>query len=320
MEKGRLLQAGNVFAYVFMIALNAIINVVGFRGENNGSISDKHPTLITPANWAFSIWGLIFAGLALFTIYQALPRHATYSGTLKQVSGLFIANGLINGVWALPFLAKIWWLALVFMLCILGTLIAIYIRTENGCELPQDSKENPYLRYWCVEFPFSVYLGWISVATVVNTAVFFKYTPAISWNFNETVPTCIMICVILVLGSLNLVLNRDVAYAGVFVWSTWAISVYQTDPAVVITAQVVFGILLAGCIAALPYRLYFGRRKRKTPKTADKEAPLSTIKNATPPESKIKIDSDNLDSKNDKDVSPNTSKVGTNQVVPGDVV
>lgn len=328
--KERLLQAGNIVSYLFMVAANATINIVGFKGENNGSISDGHPTAITPANWAFSIWGLIFAGLALFTVYQAIPIHKTNTNCLNQVSWLFILNGFINGIWALPFLAKVWWLALLFMLCILGTLIMINIRIDNGYKLLEDSKENVYARYWCVEFPFSVYYGWICVATVANFAVFLKYTPAISWNTNEVIPTCIMISIIGVLGSLGLIFRRDVAFVGVFVWSTWAISVYQTDPAVILTAQIVFGILLTGCIFTLPYRFFFGRRKRKEVKN-EKVTPLTTIKNVTPPGSKIKVDDSSDDvgkesgssTPKEEAISETTSKeksVETNQVLPEQVV
>lgn len=326
--KERLFQAGNIVSYLFMIVANAVINVVGFQTENNRSISDGHPTTITPANWAFSIWGLIFAGLAVFTIYQAIPIHKTNTNCLNQVSWLFILNGFVNGIWALPFLAKVWWLSLLFMLCILGTLIAINIRIENGYKLPEDSKENVYARYWCVEFPFSVYMGWICVATVANSAIFLKYTPAISWNTNEVIPTCIMISIIGVLGSLGLILRRDVAFVGVFVWSTWAISVYQTDPAVILTAQIVFGILLTGCVVTLPFRFFFGKRKRKTVEN-EKGTPLTTIKNVTPPGSKIKNNDSNDDvGKESGNSTPkkeavshsNEKPVETNQVLPEQLV
>ncbi len=42
-------------------------------GRSVGEVSDATRALITPAGYAFSIWGPIFAGALAWAVYQALP-------------------------------------------------------------------------------------------------------------------------------------------------------------------------------------------------------------------------------------------------------
>jgi len=95
-------------------------------GDPIGSQSDAVRTLITPAGWAFAIWGPLYAGSVVFAIYQALPAqraNALLSHIRLPAAGAFLANGL----WALY--TQFYGLAVFSVLIItfgLFCLIAIY--------------------------------------------------------------------------------------------------------------------------------------------------------------------------------------------------
>ncbi len=69
-------QIANIVAYVAVVAVNAAANIVPINGQTTGGVSDRFPTLVTPAGFAFIIWGIIYLFLAGFVVYQALPAQA----------------------------------------------------------------------------------------------------------------------------------------------------------------------------------------------------------------------------------------------------
>jgi len=83
-------------------------------GKNTAQISDANPTLITPAGYVFSIWGIIYILLAIFIFYQALP--SPQAKEFREKAGyLFIASSILNVVWL--FLWQFEYLVFQFLLC-----------------------------------------------------------------------------------------------------------------------------------------------------------------------------------------------------------
>ncbi|MDB5241745.1 MAG: hypothetical protein JWP57_2370, partial [Spirosoma sp.] len=99
MHNDKLRQFLVVFSVVTMIVMNYLSNARVFGGLTNGDISNKYHTLITPAGYAFAIWGLIFLGLLAFAVYQALPSQRT-NQRFRSVGWWVILNTLCNAVWS----------------------------------------------------------------------------------------------------------------------------------------------------------------------------------------------------------------------------
>ncbi|UOQ54603.1 tryptophan-rich sensory protein [Hymenobacter cellulosivorans] len=144
------------------IALNYWANTHPFNGQTMGAVSAQYPTLLTPAGYAFSIWGLIFLALAGYGVWQLLPaqRNMYVAGHIARP--LAVAN-VATAAWVVLFAYELIEISTLVMLVILGSLITVYSRARR---LVLERKAPRWS-----SIPFSLYLGWISVATVINVTI-----------------------------------------------------------------------------------------------------------------------------------------------------
>jgi hypothetical protein len=159
MSKWRLI---NALTLAGMLVVNALANALPLNGKNTGEISDSYPVLFTPAGYVFSIWGLIYIALIGFAVFQALPGQKT-NPRINRIGGWFALSNILNMAWLFAWHWEVLWLSVVFMLGLLASLLVIYTRLEIGVH----ARTSP-LEQALVDFPFSLYLGWISVATIAN--------------------------------------------------------------------------------------------------------------------------------------------------------
>lgn len=144
------------------------------------------PVQITPAPYAFMIWGLIYAFLVGYVIVQLLPAKREHE-EIKRIGPWFIISCLFNITWILIWQYLFTTASIFAMLGLLISLIAIYTMTR-----PNGWSSDNIIR-WFVQIPFSIYLGWISVATIVNAAAVLYN---LKWNglglsIQMTVSSCI---------------------------------------------------------------------------------------------------------------------------------
>jgi translocator protein len=128
-------------------------------GISTGDVSDKYPSLITPIGLAFTIWGLIYLGLTLFTIVQL---KASNIETLKPVRLLYLGTCVANSLWLYLWSLEMMVACLVVIVALLALLAAINIRLHRI-----DSKEI----YWFATAPFGIYFGWVTAATILNATI-----------------------------------------------------------------------------------------------------------------------------------------------------
>ena len=114
-------RGGIILAFIVVIAVNGLANGLPLGGQTTGEVSAKYPSLFTPSGFTFSIWGLIYFGLATFAIYQALPGQRENS-SIAKISKLFVANCAANAAWIFFWHYDLLWLSLLMMVAILLTL------------------------------------------------------------------------------------------------------------------------------------------------------------------------------------------------------
>jgi hypothetical protein len=161
---------------------------------------------------------------------------------------LFALSGLFNAAWLFCWHYNQFALSVLVMLGLLGLLIASYLRLDVG-RTPVGTAEK-----WCVDVPFSIYLGWITVATVANVTDLLYY---LNWNGFGIAPeiwAVIMILVASLVGLLMALTRRDAAYLFVLVWSFAGIAVKQAAVPMVAyaawaAAVVALGLAVYGIIA-----------------------------------------------------------------------
>jgi benzodiazapine receptor len=217
-----LLKWSNIVAFVLTIIVNSLAGstkLIG--GVTTAQISDANPTLITPAGYVFSIWGIIYVLLGVFVVYQALPsqKGKEYS---KKIGWLFVLSSIINIAWLFLWQYNFLSLSVVLIFLLLITLILIYTRLGIG-------KTNAKLsEKLTTQLPFSVYLGWITIASIANVSVTLV---SIGWDgFGIGVETWATLIVIVALAITLLVLatRKDIGYGLVIVWALIGIAVKQS--------------------------------------------------------------------------------------------
>lgn len=241
-----------VFTIVSLIVMNALSNTGAFGGRTNGDISAKYPTLITPAGYAFAIWGLIFLGLLIFAVYQALPAQAT-NRRFRAAGPWIILNAICNAIWS-PIFNQEWiGVALLVILVMFFSLLMVVEKLEINPRLdipdPASTRET-----WLARVPFLLYFGWLTVATILNIAVYLKASHFPLSGLSESMWADAILVVGLVVGTYLFNRYRSVAYILVFAWAYAAIAVkQQADSGVLIVAGagavVAVGLAIAGLVS-----------------------------------------------------------------------
>ncbi|GAB4001917.1 hypothetical protein GCM10028807_59260 [Spirosoma daeguense] len=220
-----------------MITTNYLSNAGFFGGTTNADISGKYPTLITPAGYAFSIWGLIFLGLLAFAVYQALPSQQA-NPRFRAVGWWVVLNAICNAIWSPLFNNERIDLALVVILAMLFSLAIIeqrlLARTNTSLISANQDASLPEMRVipaetWLARIPFSIYFGWLTVATILNVAVYLKASGFNMMGISEETWAISVLVVGLTVGAILFNRYRSVAYILVFTWAYVAIALKQVD-------------------------------------------------------------------------------------------
>ena len=236
MNKTLIYRLVTIVTTVLTITVNVLANALPINGQGTGEISDRFAIYFVPEGYVFSIWGIIYLGLIAFVIYQLLPRQKE-SRLIEKVSPAFWVANLANTVWIFLWHYEYFPLTLVAMLTLLASLLYVYVQISGYGELTSGQK-------WFVKLPFSIYLGWISVATVANVTQVLFYADWSGWGVSPEVWTVIMLVVAAVLGLAMRWREKDMAYVLVLVWALVGIAQKQAASALVSnTAWVMVGVL-----------------------------------------------------------------------------
>ncbi|QHG19401.1 tryptophan-rich sensory protein [Nostoc sp. ATCC 53789] len=219
--------------------INVLSNVFPLNGLSIGEISNTlfKNVLIIPANYAFAIWGLIYLGLFAFGIYQALPNQRD-EPDLRKTGYLLVIACVAQSIWVYLFLSRLFALSVIAMLLILLPLIGVYVQLEIG------KSRVPRLKKWCLHFPISIYLGWISVATIVNIACALYFHGWNGWGISAITWTLIMVLIATAVAVVIVIQRRDIAYAGVILWALVAIAIKHSDNSILRNTVFVLAIVL----------------------------------------------------------------------------
>jgi len=238
MNKDTLRQAVNVIATLVTITVNGLAVALPLNGQNTGAISDRFKVFFVPAGYVFSIWGVIYLAMLAFTIYQALPSQRE-NPRLRRIGYLYALSGLANSTWLFLWHYNYFVLSLFVMLSLLSLLIAIYVRLDIGrSQVPAGFR-------WAVNLLFSLYLGWISVATIANATGLLYYLNWNGWGIGGEVWAVIMLGAASIIAVLMSLTRADVVFLLVLVWAFAGIALKQAGAPLVVPAAWAATILAA---------------------------------------------------------------------------
>ncbi len=246
--KDNLRQLTVIITILVTLVVNGLANALPLNGQNTGAISDRFHVYFVPAGYVFAIWGVIYLGLIAYAIYQALPSQR--QNPRLQATGWWIAlGGIANSAWIFLWHYNQFPLTLVAMLTLLATLIVTYLRLGIGQTTVTSGEK------WAVQLPFSIYLGWITVATVANVTDVLDFLKWDRFGIAPEIWMSIVLAAVLVIAVLMNFTRRDVAYAAVLLWALAGITVKQAAvPAVVIPTWITFGLVALTLVIAFFWR------------------------------------------------------------------
>ena len=202
--------------FVAMITMNVLANALPLNGRTTGKVSDTYPSLFTPAGATFGIWSLIYLLLGAHVLYQLglfrnSPETPRESALLNRIGVLFGISSMANTAWVFAWHYDHIALSAVLITVILVCLALIAV-TLRGADLVGRQRR-------LIGWPFSVYFGWITVATVANITVLLVSRRWDGFGLPESSWAVIIVLVAMVIGTFTMLRNRDAAYGWVLIWA-----------------------------------------------------------------------------------------------------
>ncbi|MEM6642714.1 MAG: tryptophan-rich sensory protein [Bacteroidota bacterium] len=235
------LLAANIVSVFLVLAINYFSQTGAFNDQTIGGLSAEYDNLFTPASYAFAIWGLIFFSFLLLIGYQSIVLIKGGKGGVFSLVGFWFASvNLVNAGWVVVWLYELTGLSVVFMVFML---FGLTILVQKFC---RERARLSLLERSFVQFPISLYAGWIAVATIANISAFLS---KIGWSGGALAPetwTIAVIFVAVLVYTYVLWVVRDFVFAAVGIWALLAIYQRhsQSVEMVALSALIGAGIIL----------------------------------------------------------------------------
>jgi hypothetical protein len=245
MRNINILKIANIVAFCAMVYVNYLSNALPINGNTAGELSDKYVNYFVPAGLTFAIWGIIYSWLMVFLGFQILSFFSLnindkVNPIIEKIGSLFVVTCVLNVGWLLAWHYEFVALSVIVMVSFLGALLYIFLKIGVG-----KSKVNE-LEKWISHAPFSIYLGWISIATIANFTALFVHYQWSGLGFGGDMWAKIMIVVGLAVTSFVLMTRNAVFYGLVVIWAFFGIHFKRAqiadEPSLSIDKVVLFGM------------------------------------------------------------------------------
>ncbi len=248
----------NLVAYIATIVVNFLAVSIPLNGKTPQQLSAQYPNLFVPAPLTFSIWSLIYLLLGIFLVYSFIfvsrNRNLTDDSFLDKIGYWFLISGLANMAWIVAWHFEIVPLSMLLMLLILGSLIAIYQGLRIGISTV------PNIEKYLVHLPFSIYLGWITVATIANVTAMLVNFGVGGLGLGEAIWAVIVILVAIGITMTMIFNRRDIFYALVVAWALFGIYLERNAAADVVQSVILAALIGMGLILVASAIQVFRRR------------------------------------------------------------
>ncbi|WP_051189648.1 hypothetical protein [Daejeonella oryzae] len=250
MKKVKILSILNSIVFIIAFLISNLSQFKYFGTQNIGEVSDKYQTLFAPAGFTFGIWGLIYLSLFAFNFYHlnkafTASEKNEFNEYTRSIDIYFIINNIAASAWVFAWINEQLGLSVILMLVQLITLLLINIRLHIY---------NPHTN-WSVkivtQMPFSIYFGWICVATIANISAFLV---SVNWDgagISDSYWLIILIGLSVLLTLFLVFVRRNLFFAMVIMWALYGImdkntstqpEFYQNINQAIITAMAVIAL------------------------------------------------------------------------------
>jgi len=211
--ESKIIRMTVVLTYLLMITTNALANILPINGLNTGQVSNNYPNLFAPAAITFSIWGLIYISLGIYVVYQLYAlKGKPYRAKFFDTIGIYFSlSSAANALWIVAWHHLYFGISLILMGIILLSLIKINKTIYNKSLDTQVTK--------IVSLPFSIYFGWITVATIANVTTLLVSLNWQGFGIPDYIWTIVVLIIGLIIGSITMYKKKDFFFGLVFLWA-----------------------------------------------------------------------------------------------------
>lgn len=248
----------NLVGLVAVVAVNALANITEFNGLTTGEVINRDPVYFQPDGWAFSIWSLIYLLLALFVIYSFLPAGRR-SMRVRRIAPAFLMANVANMVWIVLWHYEQWVETLVAMSLLFIALVLVYYGLRRRDALAQP----PRFERLMVWTPFSVYLGWITVAFLANITVWMERTGTQFAGLGPRGWAVLAIVIAVGAAALMAAWRRDPSYTLVIAWGILGVATEQWSRAKLVSISAMIAVLLVAALTVFAALLAYEARETK---------------------------------------------------------
>jgi hypothetical protein len=243
-------------AFVVMVAVNALANILPLNGQTSGQVSDKYANLFAPIGFTFLIWSVIYLLLAAYTLFQLgylrEKKSKLKPELMNRVTTYYIASSLLNAAWIFAWHYEVFWLSVIIIFGMLYCLVRINTLLKVGKFAKDGGAKFTTRERLLVKAPFSIYFGWITVACIANVTTWLVSLKWDGWNWGADVWTVTMLIVGAIVALLTMFRFRDVLFGCVFLWAYLGILAkhlagngwHSEHPAVIGSAVSLIAVLL----------------------------------------------------------------------------
>ncbi|WP_276496688.1 hypothetical protein [Pontibacter litorisediminis] len=258
MKNVKTLAVLNALFFLVHLVPSQLTQLKLFNNQTIGDVSDKYPTLFTPAGITFSIWGLIYLALSAFCIYHLIKAYKEPAGheaneDLQRVGYLFVLNNLATGAWTLAWVNEWLVLSVVLILIQLATLLAMHLRLGIF-----DAGRSAASR-WFTQVPLSLYFGWIIIATVANSSATLVGVGWGGFGLSEGLWAMIMVAGATLLIMFVVIARSNPVVGLVGVWALYGIILKHRDLHAEASPQIIVAAWVGLALVALVVVLVFSR-------------------------------------------------------------
>ncbi|GKU84545.1 TspO/MBR family protein [Niallia sp. NCCP-28] len=198
--------------FLTMVLINALANILPLNGQTTADISNKLNVLITPASYAFMIWGFIYILVGVW-ILRGFTKSKRNSPEYTETSFLFVVSCILNSCWIIVWHYELFFFSVLVILFLWITLFLLY------------KKSKKVTAHFLAYAHISIYLGWITVAAIVNISYYLKYISWEQFSLSDNLWTILLLLLATIIGIGFRIIQHDWIFPLVIVWSFIAIGI-----------------------------------------------------------------------------------------------
>lgn len=194
--------------FIGVIIMNTLANTLPLGGETTGGVSDRYPNLFQPSGMTFSIWGIIYLLLGIFVVIQLISLGQPLSSRQDAMGYVLLFFGLSS------IFNVLWLLAWHHHQILLSTIVMILLLVSLLFATHYAQSFDLFTRA-----AFSIYTGWITVATIANITILLVSYGVPSFSTLAILFSVIILIVGALIGGWYAYLTHNYFYLGVFIWA-----------------------------------------------------------------------------------------------------